>query len=436
MFWKTPKTLRHETPKKERIMLKSLKPHIGIFGKRNNGKSSIINVLAGEEVAIVSDFAGTTTDPVDKTMEITNLGPVVMIDTAGIDDVGEIGKKRVDATYKVIKSINLAIIVITKLEWSDFEKDIVKELEKKNIPYFVINNKSDVFVPDLGELKNLSTLIKTEIFPFSVKNILEKKEVDSLETIIESIKKYLPDSLFNNPTILGDLVSYGDVVLLVTPIDVEAPKGRLILPQVQTIRDCLDNEAIAIVVKERELDLFFEKIKVKPKLAVTDSQVFLKADASIPKDIPLTSFSILFARLKGDFDAYVRGTRKIGTLKDGDRVLILESCSHHVSCDDIGRVKVPRWLTNFTGKKLHYDVVSGLGELPYPIEEYSLVVQCGGCVLTRKQVLNRINLAIEKNIPVTNYGMCIAYCHGIFERAIAPFYNDHDQDNGSSITSL
>ena len=239
--------------------------------------------------------------------------------------------------------------------------------------------------------------------------------------MLEAAKKYMPDSVFNNPSILGDLVSPGDVVMLVTPVDIEAPMGRMILPQMQTVRDVLDNNCINIVLKETELELFFKKFNIKPKLVITDSQAFKKVNSIVPKDIPITGFSILFSRLKGDFEKYIEGTRHISDLKDGDNVLILESCSHHVISDDIGREKLPRWITDFTGKKLNFDVVAGLDSIPKDIKNYSLVVQCGGCMLTRKQVLNRINAAINNNIPVTNYGMAIAYTHGIFERALEIF---------------
>jgi [FeFe] hydrogenase H-cluster maturation GTPase HydF len=239
--------------------------------------------------------------------------------------------------------------------------------------------------------------------------------------LLSTIRERMPASVFQKKGLLGDLLSYGDIVLLITPIDIEAPEGRLILPQVQVIRDILDNECTAIVLKEREVDGFLKKTGIKPKLVVTDSQVFLKADASIPRDIPLTSFSIVLARQKGDFGEYIKGTPKISELKEGDRVLLLESCTHHVSCDDIGRVKIPRWISNFTGKNLYYDTVAGLDKLPRPIEEYALVIQCGGCMITHRQLINRLRGAKEKEIPITNYGMAIAYVHGIFNRAVEPF---------------
>jgi [FeFe] hydrogenase H-cluster maturation GTPase HydF len=235
------------------------------------------------------------------------------------------------------------------------------------------------------------------------------------------MRSFLPETAWKPGTLVGDLISYGDTVLLITPIDIEAPEGRLILPQVQVIRDVLDHDGVVAICKEREVDAFFKRMEPKPKLVITDSQVFLKADASIPKDIPLTSFSIVLARQKGDFQQYIKGTPKIGELKDGDRVLILESCSHHVSCDDIGRVKIPRWLSNFTGKKLEYDTVAGLNAIQRDIHDYALVVQCGGCMITRRQLVNRLKPAIDAGIPVTNYGMVIAYVHGIYSRAIQPF---------------
>ncbi|MGD0342792.1 MAG: [FeFe] hydrogenase H-cluster maturation GTPase HydF, partial [Bacteroidales bacterium] len=240
------------------------------------------------------------------------------------------------------------------------------------------------------------------------------------------IRITIPEHSFKTPALLGDLISYGDIVILITPIDVEAPAGRLILPQVQAIRDILDNDAVAIVLKEREVDAFLRKTAIRPALAITDSQVFVKADASVPNDIPLTSFSIMLARFKGDFENYLKGTPKISELKDGDRVLLLESCSHHVACDDIGRTKIPRWITNFTGKKIEYDVVAGLDTLLRPITDYALLIQCGGCMITRKQLHNRLQPAIKAGIPVTNYGMAIAYVQGIYKRAIAPFVKDAD----------
>ncbi|MEI6093559.1 MAG: [FeFe] hydrogenase H-cluster maturation GTPase HydF, partial [bacterium] len=392
--------------------MKNQRVHIGIFGRRNVGKSSFINALAGEDISIVSEQAGTTTDPVNKTMELGEVGPAVLIDTAGIDDIGEIGAKRIIATKKVIKKINLGILVITNSDFDSPEMEIVKDFEEYNIPFFIVHNKSDVNKINTDKKKGIELKAKTEIIEFS------SVTKQNLNLVLEAAKKYMPDSVFNNPSILGDLVNPGDIIMLVTPVDAEAPMGRMILPQMQTVRDVLDNNCINIVLKETELELFFKKFDIKPKLIVTDSQAFKKVNSIVPKDIPLTGFSILFSRLKGDFKKYVEGTRHISDLKDGDTVLILESCSHHIITDDIGREKLPRWISEFTNKKINFDVVAGLDSVPKDIKEYSLVIQCGGCMLTRKQILNRIKLAADSNIPITNYGMAIAYTHGIFDIAM------------------
>jgi len=393
---------------------KESKPHIGIFGRRNNGKSSLINALAGQEIAIVSGIAGTTTDPVQKSMEITGLGPVILIDTAGIDDVGELGVKRVARTIEALKTVDLAILVIAHNQFDETELKLIEQFNEYIIPFFIVHNKSDIETINTELAETLAVRYSTDVLGFTC------FDPDKVR-LVAAIRKYMPPSAYKTNTLIGDLISYGDVVLLITPVDIEAPEGRLILPQVQVIRDVLDHDGIAVVVKEREVDAYIRKMSPKPTLVITDSQVFLKADAAIPKEIPLTSFSIVLARQKGDFENYVKGTPAIGKLKDGDRVLILESCTHHVSCDDIGRVKIPRWLINFTGKQLNFDVVSGLDKLPGSIHDYALVIQCGGCVITRKQIISRLKPAIDAGIPVTNYGMAIAFSHGIFERAVAPF---------------
>lgn len=395
--------------------LLSGRPHIGIFGRRNSGKSSLINCLAGQDVAIVSEHAGTTTDPVRKVMEITGIGPVVLIDTAGIDDIGDLGKLRVDRTTDVLRQVDLAIIVISHNTFGDRELRLMENLETKNTPFFVVHSKSDLV--DLAD--DTKALIArrggTDCLSFSA---ADRRNLDAL---VDLIKKHIPASGFNNPTILGGMVGPNDIVLLITPIDVETPAGRLILPQVQTIRNLLDNNCVAIVMKETELDAFLKQNAIKPKLAITDSQAFMHASASIPRDVPLTSFSILFARLKGDFKKYAEGTPAISGLKDGDRILIMESCSHHVAGDDIGRIKIPRWMRQFTGKDLHFDITAGLDNPPLAITSYRMIIQCGGCMLTRKQVMNRLKPAIDAGIPVSNYGMTIAYCLGIFDRAMEPF---------------
>ncbi|HLN55616.1 MAG TPA: [FeFe] hydrogenase H-cluster maturation GTPase HydF [Bacteroidales bacterium] len=391
------------------------KPHIGIYGRRNNGKSSLINCLAGQDIAIVSELAGTTTDPVKKSFEITGFGPVILVDTAGIDDSGDIGNKRVEKTIRTLDTIDLALLVIANNSWGSFEDNLVKSFNEKDVPFIVIHNKSDIEKPETQFLNRILSLTGTQPVEFSCADRRNYEELISL------IRTSIPEHSYKFSSLLGDLISYGDIVLLITPIDVEAPAGRLILPQVQAIRDIIDNDAVAIVLKEREVDSFLKKTGIKPALAITDSQVFTKADASVPSDVPLTSFSIMLARFKGNFEKYLEGTPHISHLKDGDRVLLLESCSHHVSCDDIGRVKIPRWITNYTGKKLQYEVVAGLDILPRPITEYSLVIQCGGCMITRKQLHNRIEQAIQAGVPVTNYGMSIAYVQGIYTRAVAPF---------------
>lgn len=391
------------------------KPHIGIFGRRNNGKSSLINSLAEQDVAIVSSEPGTTTDPVKKSMEITDIGPVVMIDTAGTDDTGELGKKRVSRTRELIRTIDLGILVLAENRFDQEETAIIEQLDKWEVPYLVVHNKSDLD-PATGPIREL-VLAKTS------RELIEFSSVDpsNREGLIGQIKSAIPESAYLTKSLVGDVISQGDLVLLITPIDDEAPEGRLILPQVQAIRDILDNDAIAVVAKEREIDTLMKRLSPLPALVITDSQVFKKADASIPDDIPLTSFSTVLARYKGDFESYLKGTPHLAKLEDGDKILILESCTHHVSCDDIGRIKIPRWLSSFTGKQLEYQVVAGLGKVPGKINDYSMVIQCGGCMITRKQLINRLKPAIDAGIPVTNYGMAIAYMHGIFERAVAPF---------------
>jgi len=399
------------------------KPHIGIYGRRNYGKSSLINCLAGQDIAIVSDHAGTTTDPVKKSFEITGFGPVILVDTAGIDDSGDLGQKRVDRTVRTLDIIDLAMLLVTDNTWGSFEDDLVTKFRTQDIPFIIIHNKSDIQQPKTDIIKEIREKSGAELFEFSA---LDKR---NYEELISLIKETIPEHSYKTPALLGDLINYGDIVILITPIDVEAPAGRLILPQAQAIRDILDNDAVAIVMKEREVDAFLKKTNIKPALAVTDSQVFVKADASIPPEIPLTSFSIMLARFKGDFENYLKGTPKISELKDGDRVLILESCTHHIACDDIGRTKIPRWITSFTGKKIEFDVVAGLDTLPRPVTDYALLIQCGGCMITRRQLHNRLQPAVKAGVPITNYGMAIAYVQGIYKRAIAPFVKDTVIDN-------
>lgn len=394
---------------------RDLKPHIGIFGRRNNGKSSLINVLTGQETAIVSEIAGTTTDPVKKSIEIAEIGPAVMIDTAGIDDTGELGQKRLLRSKDMLKLIDLAILVVAENRFDEPEKGLINDFRKNDIPFIVVFNKSDLQPAEKDLLKVISDRYSVPVIEFSA------KYPENLDELIKALQEAMPGSAYRKRPLIGDLISYGDVVLLITPIDIEAPEGRMILPQVQVIRDILDNDGVAVICKEREVDAYIRKMDPKPALVITDSQVFPKADAAVPRDIPLTSFSIVLARQKGDFDNYLKGTPFISKLKDGDHVLILESCSHHVSCDDIGRIKIPRWLTNFTGRKLAFTTVAGLDRIPGEMKEYAMVIQCGSCMITRRQLISRLKPAVDAGIPVSNYGMVIAYVHGIYNRAIEPF---------------
>ena len=394
---------------------KEAKPHIGIFGKRNNGKSSFINVIVNQEIAIVSKQAGTTTDPVKKSIEIFGVGPAIIIDTAGIDDYGELGKKRIDKTLQVVKIIDLAILLISNNGFEQYEKNLIKEFNKYSVPYFIINNKSDLQKLKKETINKIRAYTKAEIIEFST------VKPDNIEDVIELIKKTIPKTAYHTSTLIGNLISKGDIVMLITPVDTETPEGRLILPEVMIIRDILDNNCTAIVLKEAQIVDFLRKTGIKPKLAITDSQVFEKSNAFVPEDIPLTSFSIILANYKGDFQNYLNGTPKLSELNNGDRILILESCTHHISCDDIGRTKIPNWIRKFSGKKLNFDVITGLSKLPRNINDYSIVIQCGGCVLTRKQIINRLKPAIDAGVPVSNYGMTISYIHGVYKRAVAPF---------------
>lgn len=399
---------------------KDSKPHIGIFGKRNNGKSSLINVLCDQEIAIVSENAGTTTDPVKKSIEIPGIGPVVMIDTAGMDDSGDLGKKRINRSKEIIKTIDLAILVITENYFEETERSIVKNFIKWEVPFLILHNKSDLIALDSNFASKLKVQYQVPVFEFST------KKPDNKEELVKVITETIPETAYLFKSLIGDIINKDDIVLLITPIDAEAPEGRMILPQVQLLKDILDNDAIAVVTKETELNSILKRLQPRPALAVTDSQVFEMVNDAIPNDIPLTSFSIVLARYKGDFENYLKGTPHLSRLNDGDKILILESCTHHVSCDDIGREKIPKWLNKFSGKRLQYEVVAGLSSIPGKIEDYSIVIQCGGCMITRKQLINRLKPAVDAGIPVTNYGMSIAYMHGIYERAIAPFIKSND----------
>ena len=391
------------------------KPHIGIFGRRNNGKSSIINILAGQDIAIVSPMAGTTTDPVKKSMEIPGIGPVVLIDTAGIDDSGELGEKRIGKSLETLKIIDLAVLIIVDNCFEDEEERLVQSFNHYNIPYLIIHNKSDL-IPLNPEFK----VILENRYACKVIEFCALNERDNW-VLLKVLADIMPETAYSSQAMVGGLFKAGEAVLLITPIDNEAPEGRMILPQVQAIRDILDNDGLVMICKENDVRDFIAKASPRPVLAITDSQVFGKIGNQVPLDIPLTSFSILLARQRGDFKNYLKGTPHLADLKEGDRVLILESCTHHVTCDDIGRHKIPNWLKKYTQKNLEFDVVAGLAQLPRDIKEYAIVLQCGGCVLTRKQVMNRVKAAVDAGIPVTNYGMTIAWIHGIYERAVSLF---------------
>ena len=392
---------------------KSFRLHISLFGRRNVGKSSLLNALTEQEVSIVSEIAGTTTDPVEKPMELLPLGPVLFIDTAGIDDVGALGEKRISKTMAVIDRTDLSIIVSNSKDWGDFEEKILQELKDRDIPVIVVFNKADIYPSRNCMLNSFSG----EKLPFVETSTTTNFGIQELR---EAILKSVPDDFINRPSIVADLVGPGEAAILVVPIDKEAPKGRLILPQVQSIRDLLDGDSFCMVVKERELREAFSRLNKPPKLVVTDSQAFLKVAADTPPEIPLTSFSILFARYQGDLTEMVRGAMTIDQLKAGDKVLIAEACSHHPIGEDIGTVKIPRWLTQYVGGKLQIDSVRGR-DFPENISEYKLIIHCGACMWNRREMLSRIMKARQLNIPITNYGLTIAYSLGIFERALQPF---------------
>ncbi|MCL2133456.1 MAG: [FeFe] hydrogenase H-cluster maturation GTPase HydF, partial [Bacteroidales bacterium] len=362
--------------------------HIGLFGRRNTGKSSVINCLTGQNLSIVSDIPGTTTDPVKKAVEIPGLGSVVLIDTAGIDDVGTLGTQRVNKTLQAIKQVDIAVVVFSENHFAKEERALVSRLQELQIPFILLHNKSDEQAADSAAAGELIERYKVDFLDFSAKT------GENIETLLLLLQKNIPENFGKQATLFGDRLKIGDWVLLITPIDSEAPAGRMILPQVQAIREALDYNCIAVVLKETEVEDFMRRSNITPALVITDSQLFGKIDGLIAPEIPLTSFSILLARQKGDFEAYLKGTPHIDKLQNGDRILIMESCSHHSTCDDIGRVKIPRWLCEYTGRQLEFDVAPGLAEPPRPINEYALVVQCGGCMITRRQLHNRLQAAI------------------------------------------
>lgn len=391
--------------------------HIGIFGRRNVGKSSLVNLLLGQDFAIVSDQAGTTTDPVKKRMEIPDVGPVQLIDTAGIDDVGEVGQKRVGKSLKLVDEVDLAILVFTANFFGKEEKDLLMQFKENDIPVVVVHNQSDIVPLDCGVAGDLTNMYGCDVVEFSCCMIDPKEQQDAVDMLFAFITKGLLLS-GKERTIMEGLVEPGDNIVLVCPIDSEAPAGRLILPQVMAIRDILDNGGVATVLQPQQLEGYLGGQGGTPvKMVVTDSQAFKQVAAIVPQEIQLTSFSVLMARAKGPFEEYLKGAPAIDNLKEGDNVLVLESCTHHTSCEDIGRVKIPAMLQKRAGCKLNFTFVSGLDELP-PLEGFALALQCGGCMVTRRQLCNRIRHVVAAGIPVTNYGMCIAYVTGIFNRAV------------------
>ncbi len=391
--------------------MKTKRVFIGIFGRRNQGKSSLINALSGQDIAIVSEIAGTTTDPVRKSIEVFGIGPVVFVDTAGIDDIGTMGEKRMKKTKEVLKSIDVAIIVISENNFGEFEKEWINQLQSFDVPFVIVHNKSDK--------EKLSHSLKNELATFNAP-VLEcsSTEKEGMNELIDSLVKITPPTAYVSNSLMGEIMEPGQLIALVMPQDSEAPEGRLILPQVQLIRDILDNHGLAIGLQPQELEEFIRKYK--PDLVVTDSQAFEFVSKIVPPSIPLSSFSIILASAKGNFYDYLKGTPAISTLKDGDKILILESCTHVTSCEDIGRFKLPRMLRAFTGKQLEFEWVSALSPLP-DLDAYSMAIQCGACMVTQKQIYNRMKQLLDKNIPISNYGMAIAYVTGIFDRVTEIF---------------
>ncbi len=392
-----------------------LKPRIGIFGRRNYGKSSLINYLTGQNIAIVSDTPGATTDPVRKTMELGGVGPVIWIDTAGIDDFGSLGAMRVEKSLQELKQCDLAIIILSENRFEEPEETLVENCKKSNVPFLFVYSQSDRIAPDNVFIDSMKQKFGTTPYIYNISSDQFRLPLLGL------IRDALPESAYRHQSLLAGVISPSDRVVMVTPIDSSAPEGRMILPQVQVLRDILDNDAVAIVCKETELQSTLSSMPSPPNLVITDSQVFGMVSQMVPDSVPLTSFSIVLARAKGLFDEYIQGTSAINSLDDGDKVLILESCTHNVTCEDIGRVKLPKLLLKHTGKELHFDVVAGLTALQTPITDYALVIQCGGCVVTPKQLASRLAPAIDANIPVSNYGLALAFLNGIFHRAIRPF---------------
>lgn len=388
------------------------KVNIVITGRRNTGKSSLINTILGQEKAIVSDTPGTTTDPVKKSYEIPGFISAIFTDTAGTDDEGTLGEERVRKSFAAIRQADAAVLVISGDNFGKEEEVLIEEFNKYGLPFLILHNKSDLSPISLTLRQQLEKRYKTQIIDFSTYTDNSQKLINALKTIIQK-----PE----HTSFIGEIVRPGQIVMLVTPIDSGVPVGRMILPQVQLIRDILDNKCINIVLQPEEITGFLNQTGITPALVITDSQAFGLVARLIPENIPLTSFSIVLAHHKGNFEHYLKGTSQIDKLCDGDRILMLESCSHHVSCEDIGRVKIPALIRKHTGKHLEFDFVAGLDQIKRPVTDYALIIQCGGCMITTQQLRNRLRPVIEAGVPVSNYGMAIAWTQGIFKRTTQPF---------------
>jgi len=400
----------NETPKGNRLQ-------IALFGRTNVGKSSLLNLIMGQDIAITSPIAGTTTDIVEKAMELLPLGPVLFIDTGGLDDVSILSTLRLKKTHNIFDRADVVLLVTEPDIWTDFEEEVLRETEKRKTPTVVVINKIDIRNPAPEFVTRISEKTERMVLASSVD---WGKRDDYLEPLKGHLIEICPDDFIQPPPIIGDLLTPGGLAVLVVPIDLEAPKGRLILPQVQTIRDALDSDAAALIVKERELAYTLSTLNKPPDIVVCDSQVVLKMCADTPKDVSATTFSILFARYKGDLVEAARGAAFIESLKPGDKVLIAEACSHHPVQDDIGRVKIPRWLRQYVGADLDIDVCTGR-DYPENLREYCLIIHCGACMLTRREMLGRIQKACEANVPVTNYGVAISHLQGVLKRTLTPF---------------
>lgn len=391
---------------------KGMRLHIGLFGRRNVGKSSLLNAVVRQQVSIVSDIAGTTTDPVDKPMELLPLGPVVFIDTAGIDDEGALGRLRIEKTRKAIERTDIGVVV-SDGDWGEFEEKLLAAFAERGVPAIAVLNKADIAVPPAALLDKLAAQKIPTVIVAAATGI-------GMEEFRQALLAAAPAEFIDSPAIVSDLVGPGQTAVLVIPIDKEAPKGRLILPQVQTIRDLLDSNALCVVAQERQLRAALDNLKQPPALVVTDSQAFSKVAADTPPSVPMTSFSILFARFKGDLVMQTLGAMAVDTLRPGDKVLIAETCTHHPIGEDIGRVKIPHWLTQYVGGKLEFTTVQGQ-DFPDDLTAYKIVIHCGACMWNRRTMLNRILKCRKAGVPITNYGLVIAYSLGIFERALQPF---------------